>query len=96
MSRRKSAQPAKAGGGPPPRRAAKPAGRSTAGGGARGVFVQKPKSDVYVALLGVSLGAILLGMLFLGLVMARYDFKRKVSHLDQRPAVALADPSAMA
>jgi hypothetical protein len=58
--------------------AAKPrAGARSAPAGARGVYVQAPKSDIYVILLGISLGAILLGCLLLGLVMNRYDFKTK-------------------
>ena len=51
----------------------KPARSAPAGG--RGVYVQQAKSDIFVVLLAVSLGAILLGCLFLGLVMNRYDFK---------------------
>jgi len=43
------------------------------------VFVQSPKSDIYVALLGVSLGAMFLGCLLLLLVMNRYGFSTKVS-----------------
>ncbi len=79
MSRLRSASAAKP---------AKSAARS-APAGARGVYVQAPKSDVYVVLLGISLGAILLGCLFLGLVMNRYDFKTK-------PTAALAPaPSAL-
>jgi hypothetical protein len=76
----KPAKPAKAAA--PIRRGAAAARPSAAA--ARGVFVQKPKSDVYVVLLGVALGAIFLGCLFLGLVMARYDFKRTVSSLEDR------------
>ena len=54
-------------------KAGKPARSAPAGG--RGVYVQSAKSDIFVVLLAVSLGAILLGCLFLGLVMNRYDFK---------------------
>lgn len=42
---------------------------------ARGVFVQKPKSDVYVALLGVALGSLLLGSLLLTLYLGAHDFQ---------------------
>ena len=69
-----------------PGRAASPApaaagGRSAArpAGGRPGVFVQTPKSDIYVALLGVALGAMVLGCLLLVLVLQRYEFKTKVS-----------------
>jgi len=41
------------------------------------VYVQAPQSDIFVVMLGISLGAILLGCLLLGLVMNRYDFKVK-------------------
>jgi hypothetical protein len=44
-----------------------------------GVLVQSPKSDIYVALLGVSLGAILLGCLLLILAWSKYGFSTKVS-----------------
>ncbi len=58
--------------------AAKPrAGARNTPAGARGVYVQAPKSDIYVILLAISLGAILIGCLLLGLVMNRYDFKTK-------------------
>lgn len=51
-------------------------GRSGGGGGGRpGIFVQAPKSDIYVALLGVSAGAMFLGALLLLLVWKNYDFK---------------------
>jgi hypothetical protein len=45
------------------------------------VFVQAPKSDIYVVLLGVALGAMVLGCLLLLLVMNRYEFKTKVAAL---------------
>ena len=57
----------------------KPAARSVPG--ARGVYVQQAKSDIFVVLLAVSLGAILMGCLFLGLVMNRYNFKTKPTAL---------------
>ncbi len=55
--------------------AARPARSAPAGG--RGVYVQAPKSDIYVVLLGISLGAILVGCLLLGLLMNGYGFQRK-------------------
>ena len=66
--------------------AARPAGRP-------GVFVQTPKSDIYVALLGIALGAMILGCLLLVLILNRYEFKTKVSALDSPRAVAVAWPS---
>ncbi len=41
----------------------------------RGVYVQSPKSDVYVTLLGISLGSLLLACLLLFLVYSKYDMK---------------------
>lgn len=64
MSRLKSAAAAK------PAKGAKPAARpartaQAGGGGTRGVYVQAPKSDVYVVMLGIALGAIVLACLLL-------------------------------
>ncbi len=41
----------------------------------RQVMVPTARSDVYVTLLGVSMAAILIGCILLGLVMRRDDFK---------------------
>ncbi|CAN5685771.1 hypothetical protein BH23PLA1_BH23PLA1_12520 [soil metagenome] len=67
-------------------RGAKGGGRSSAsrpavqrGGSGRGVYVQQPRSDVYVALLGVALGAMILGCLFLALKLNQYEFAVTVS-----------------
>lgn len=54
-------------------RAARPAAAG------RGVYLQKPKNDIYVALLGVALGSLLLGCLFLALYMGKHDFKIKAA-----------------
>ena len=40
-----------------------------------GVLVQAPKSDIFVAMLGLALGAILLACLLMLLILWRYDFK---------------------
>jgi len=40
-----------------------------------GVFVQAPKSDIFVAMLSVALGAILLACLLMLIILWRYDFK---------------------
>ncbi|MFO0961252.1 MAG: hypothetical protein U0800_28050 [Isosphaeraceae bacterium] len=55
------------------------AARPAAGG--RGIYVSKPKNDIYVALLGVALGSLLLGCLFLALYMGKHDFKIKAAAL---------------
>jgi len=49
--------------------------RASRAGARPGVFVTTPKSDIYVALLGVSLGAMILATLLLVLLFGRYDFK---------------------
>ena len=50
-----------------------------------GVLVQAPKSDIFVVMLGVALGAILLGCLLMLLILWRYDFKvnAKLAALDR-------------
>ena len=58
------------------RGASAPAARPAA---QRGVYVQAPKSDIFVALLGVALGAMIFGCLLLVLVLQRYEFQTKVS-----------------
>jgi hypothetical protein len=76
LSRQKSAPAAK--GKAKPAKSAKPAKASAAGSSRpRGVYVQQPKSDVYVVLLGLSLFAVLLACLFLFLVFSKYDLKTK-------------------
>ncbi len=77
MSRRKSA-PAKAPA-KPAARAARGASASAAAG--RGVFVQKPKNDIFVVMLGIALGSILLACLLLFLVWNRYDRNIKAAAL---------------
>jgi hypothetical protein len=51
-----------------------------------GVLVQAPKPDIFVAMLGIALGAILLGCLLMLLILWRYDFKAnaKLAALDSR------------
>jgi hypothetical protein len=51
----------------------------TARAGRPGVFVQAPKSDIYVVMLSVALGAMFLGSLLLVMILARYDFKVKAA-----------------
>ena len=65
-------------------------GRAAAGG-RPGVFVQTPQSDIYVAMLGISLGALLIGAILLALIMSRYEWKVKVaSHRTPASIVAIA------
>jgi len=50
------------------------AATAAAARGGRGVYVQAPRSDVYVTLLGVALGSIVLGVIFLALVLNGYEW----------------------
>jgi hypothetical protein len=43
-----------------------------------GVLVQSPKSDIYVTLLGISLGAIVLACLLMVLLLTQYGFSVSV------------------
>lgn len=57
-----------------------PAARGAAARGGRpGVFVSTPKSDIFVVMLSIALGAMFLGSLLLVLILSRYDFKLKVA-----------------
>jgi hypothetical protein len=51
-----------------------------------GVLVQAPKSDVYVALLGISLAAIVIATLLMVLLLAQYGFSTKISANQATPA----------
>jgi len=55
---------------------------------ATGVVVTKPRSNVYTAMLAISLVAILLSILCLHLEMTRYEYKMKAT--GQAPAAAAA------
>jgi hypothetical protein len=57
-------------------------------GGRPGVFVQAPKSDIYVAMLGVSLAAILIATLLMVMLFSRYSFSTKVSANFAPPALS--------
>ncbi len=54
-----------------------------------GVLVQSPKSDIFVALLGIALGAIVIATLMMLLILWRYDFKvnAKLAALDGAPRI---------
>jgi hypothetical protein len=39
-----------------------------------GVLVQAPKSDIYVTLLGISLGAIVVGCVLMAMLLTQYGF----------------------
>ncbi|MDE2507028.1 MAG: hypothetical protein KGM43_07445 [Planctomycetota bacterium] len=90
MSRLPSARGAKAAKTP----AGKKSGGTRGGGGAGGrpgVYVQTPKSDIFVVMLGVALGAMVIGTLLMVLILNSYGFKTKVSAVTPTPTgVALA------
>jgi len=50
------------------------ASRSTATPRQRGVLVQAAKSDIYVALLGIALAAILIACLLMAIILYQYDW----------------------
>ena len=45
------------------------------------MLVQSPKSDIYVAMLGISLGAIIIACILMTLIFSKYNFSTKVSGL---------------
>lgn len=51
----------------------------------RGVYVPSATSDIYVTLLGISLGSMLLACLFLFLVWNRYELKTKPTAFISQP-----------
>jgi hypothetical protein len=56
-----------------------------------GVLVQSPKSDIYVVLLGISLGAIVISCILMLVMLGRYNFSTKVSAIAPPPtATAVA------
>jgi hypothetical protein len=74
------------------RGANRPTGRTApARGGRPGVFVQAPRSDVYVAMLGVALGAMLLGCLLLLLKLNEYGFELKATAVTPAAGAVLAE-----
>jgi hypothetical protein len=50
--------------------------------------IQSPKSDIFVVMLGIALGAILLGCLLMTIVLSRYSFSTKVSAVSSLPRAA--------
>ena len=52
-----------------------------------GVLVQSPKSDIFVVMLGIALGAVVLGCILMLIMFGRYSFSTKVSALPQPPQV---------
>jgi hypothetical protein len=57
---------------------AAPSRSAPAQGRRPGVLVQSPKSDIYVAMLGISLGAIIIASLLMVLIFSQYGFSTKI------------------
>ncbi|WP_165064612.1 hypothetical protein [Paludisphaera rhizosphaerae] len=72
------------------------ASRATATPRARGVLVQAPKSDIYVALLGIGLAAVIIACLLLALVMMRYEWRVSAAFAAPTPTAIAADPVQLA
>jgi hypothetical protein len=73
------------------RGASRSAGRSAPARGGGRVLVQAPQSDVFVALLGVALGAMILGCLLLVLKLNEYGFELKATAVSPAAPTALAE-----
>ena len=73
------------------RGASRPAGRSAPARGGGRVLVQAPRSDVYVAMLAVALGAMILGCLLLVLKLNEYEFELKASAVTPSARAVLAE-----
>ena len=58
---------------------ANPTARSSSAARNPRVLVQSPKSDIFVALLGIALGAILISCILMFVMLYRYNFSTKVS-----------------
>jgi hypothetical protein len=52
------------------------------------VLVQSPKSDIFVVLLSVALGAIVISVLMMVKILANYEFKTKAAALPVASQVA--------
>ena len=56
-----------------------------------GVVIQSPKSDIYVAMLGIALAAIVISCILMLMIFSRYSFSTKVARLETgTPAVQMA------
>ena len=70
--------------------------------GSRRVAIAKPKNDIYVALLGIALGAVVLACIMLAMEMSNYEWNvnpkvslppSQVAPLGQPVALAWASPN---
>ncbi len=97
MSRLRSARGAKpaTGTGTGKQARVKPGTRTSTRPPGGGVYVSTPRSDVYVALLGVALGALILGCLFLVLELNRYGFQIKAAGLNPSNTPGFASVSSV-
>jgi len=59
----------------------------TARSGGGRVLVQAPKSDIYTVMLGIALGALVIGCLLMTLLLNGYGFSTKVSSVSMNEQV---------
>jgi len=86
LSRLRSGRGSKAAGG-----AKKPAAAR-----ARGVLVPAAKSDVYVALLGISLAGIVISCILMAMLLMKYEWKVSVSSATPSPSALATVPVQLA
>ncbi|AMV39938.1 hypothetical protein [Planctomyces sp. SH-PL62] len=72
------------------------ASRTAAAPRQRGVLVQAPKSDIYVALLGISLAAVIIGCILMTLLLMKYEWKISVSSAAPVPSALASSPIQLA
>lgn len=80
-------------------RGSNPSGASRASAaprGARGVLVPAAKSDIYVALLGISLAAVVISCILMALLMMKYEWKVSVSSAAPTPSALATAPVQLA
>ena len=70
--------------------------RSAAAPRARGVLVPAAKSDIYVALLGISLAAVVISCILMALLLMKYDWKVSVSSASPTPSALATAPVQLA
>lgn len=72
------------------------ASRTSAAPRARGVLVPAAKSDIYVALLGISLAAVVISCILMALLLMKYEWKVSVASATPSPSALAAAPFQLA
>lgn len=70
--------------------------RAAAAPRARGVLVPAAKSNVYVALLGISLAAVVISCILMAILLNQYEWKVSVSSSAPTPSALAAAPFQLA